>query len=84
MTIDTDESIIFNATSETSTEIPLTAAGDKVKIFYQKGEKDFVDVVEFDNLNLGQINTTKTQEKTAPAKIEETKEPVEATENTNQ
>ena len=84
MTIDTDESIIFNATSETSTEIPLTAAGDKVKIFYQKGEKDFVDVVEFDNLNLGQINTTKTQEKTAPAKIEETKEPVEATENINQ
>lgn len=73
MTLDSNESIIFNATSKISTEIPLTVVGDKVKITYQKGEKGFVDIVEFDNLTLGNKpeanNKQTTEEKTVEEKI---------------
>ncbi|MGL5330331.1 MAG: hypothetical protein ACRDD7_13765 [Peptostreptococcaceae bacterium] len=56
MTLDTNQNIIFNATSKISTELPLTVVGDKVKISYSKGEKGVVDIVEFDNLNIGNEN----------------------------
>lgn len=70
MTIDSSENIIFNATSKLSTEIPLTNVGDKVKVSFQKGEKGLVDIMEFDNLNIGNIdiknkNNTESTEKIA-------------------
>ncbi|MEG2788361.1 MAG: hypothetical protein RR942_11160 [Romboutsia sp.] len=63
MTIDSSKDIIFNATSKLSTEIPLTNAGDKVKLSYPKGEKGLVDIVDFDNLNIGSLEI-KTKENT--------------------
>ncbi|MGL5316558.1 MAG: hypothetical protein ACRC92_25095 [Peptostreptococcaceae bacterium] len=63
ITLDTVEGMIFSATSKVSTEIPLTVAGDKVKVSYQKDEKGLIDIVEFDNLNISSDgNTTKAQE----------------------
>lgn len=61
LTIDTKDGLIFNSTSKVSTELPLTVAGDKIKISYQKGEKGIVDIIEFDNIN---INNTPTEAKT--------------------
>ena len=52
LTIDTDNSKIFRATSKVSSKLPLTQIGDKVKLSYQKGEKGLVDITEFDNLNI--------------------------------
>ena len=52
LTIDSDTSKIFRVTSKTSSELPLTQVGDKVKLSYQKGEKGLVDITEFDNLNI--------------------------------
>ncbi len=63
MTINENQNIIFNATSKLSIEIPLTSVGDKVKISYQKGEKGFVDIVEFDNLTLGKVKAVNVDEK---------------------
>lgn len=72
MTIDSSENIIFNATSKLSTEIPLTNVGDKVKISFQKGEEGLVDIIEFDNLNIGNIETkNKNQSKNTEEVIEE-------------
>ena len=79
MTIDSDENIIFNATSKVSTELPLTIVGDKVKISYQKGEKEFVDIIEFDNLSLGdkkEIKKEDLQEKTSNDEKNDIKEEV--------
>ena len=53
LTIDSDNNKIFVATSKVSTELPLTVVGDKVKIAYQEGKSGVVDIIEFDNLNLG-------------------------------
>jgi hypothetical protein len=63
MTLNENQNIIFNATSKLSIKIPLTSVGDKVKISYQKGEKGFVDIVEFDNLTLGNLKAVKVDEK---------------------
>ena len=52
LTIDSDNSKIFRATSKVSSKLPLTQIGDKVKLSYQKGEKGLVDITEFDNLNI--------------------------------
>lgn len=63
ITLDTVEGMIFSATSKVSTEIPLTVAGDKVKVSYQKDAKGLIDIVEFDNLNiLSDGKVTKAQE----------------------
>lgn len=59
MTIDSKPNIIFNATSKVSTEIPLTSVGDKVKISFSKLENGLLDIIEFDNLNIGNINSNK-------------------------
>ena len=59
MTIDSKPNIIFNATSKVSTEIPLTNVGDKVKISFPKGEDGFLDIIEFDNLNIGNVDSNK-------------------------
>jgi hypothetical protein len=66
MTINENQNIIFNATSKLSIKIPLTSVGDKVKISYQNGEKGFVDIIEFDNLTLGNVKAVNVD-----AKIEE-------------
>ncbi|MDK2563785.1 hypothetical protein QOZ84_09510 [Romboutsia sedimentorum] len=63
MTINENQNIIFNATSKLSIKIPLTSVGDKVKISYQKGEKGFVDIIEFDNLTLGNVKAVNVDEK---------------------
>lgn len=63
MTINENQNIIFNATSKLSIKIPLTSVGDKVKISYQKGEKGFVDIIEFDNLTLGNVKAINVDEK---------------------
>ncbi len=63
MTIDSKPNRIFNATSKVSTEIPLTNVGDKVKISFPKGETGVLDIIEFDNLNIGNIDN-KTDNKT--------------------
>ena len=55
LTIDSDTSKIFNGMSKVSSELPLTQVGDKVKISYQKGAKGLVDMNEFDNLNIANI-----------------------------
>lgn len=59
MTIDSKPNIIFNATSKVSTEIPLTNIGDKVKISFPKGEDGFLDIIEFDNLDIGNVDSNK-------------------------
>lgn len=59
ITIDSKPNIIFNATSKVSNEIPLTTVGDKVKISFPKGEHGFLDIIEFDNLNIGNTNSNK-------------------------
>ena len=61
LTIDTDTSRIFNAMSKVSSELPLTQVGDKVKLSYQKEAKGLVDINEFDNLNIlnVEVDTTK-------------------------
>lgn len=53
ITLDTNEKIIFTATSKVSKELPLTQPLDKVKISYQKSDKLVVEIVSFDNLNIG-------------------------------
>lgn len=63
MTIDSKPNRIFNATSKVSTEIPLTNVGDKVKISFPKGETGVLDIIEFDNLSIGNIDN-KTDNKT--------------------
>ena len=55
LTIDSDTSNIFRATSKISSKLPLTQVGDKVKLSYQKGEKGLVDITEFDNLNIQNV-----------------------------
>ncbi len=63
MTLNENQNIIFNATSKLSIKIPLTSVGDKVKISYQKGEKGFVDIIEFDNLTLGNVKAVNADKK---------------------
>ncbi|SCI11341.1 MULTISPECIES: hypothetical protein [unclassified Romboutsia] len=53
LTLDTNENIIFTATSKVSTELPLTAVSDQVKIDYQEGKSGVVEIISFDNLNIG-------------------------------
>ena len=55
LTLENNGDKVFNATSKVSIDLPLTQVGDKVKITYQKGEKGFVDIVEFDNLSIGNM-----------------------------
>ncbi len=52
ITIDKNEQI-FIGTSRISDELPLTNVGDKIKISYQKSEEEVIDIVEFNNLNIG-------------------------------
>ncbi|MEG2057537.1 MAG: hypothetical protein RRZ84_06450 [Romboutsia sp.] len=59
MTIDTAQGMIFRSTSKEGKEIALTLVGDKVKISYQKGEKGLVDIIEFDNLNISNVEDNK-------------------------
>ena len=63
MTIDSKEGIIFTATSKVSSELPLTQVGDKVKISYQKSEKDIVDIIELDNLSISNGQSKKEESK---------------------
>lgn len=79
MTIDSANGLIFSSTSKVSTEIPLTVAGDKIKISYQKGEKGIVDIVEFDNLNIASDGQSAKTEEISDTITEET-----TTENTTQ
>ena len=55
LTIDKDINKIFVSTSKTSTELPLTLVGDKVKIDYQNNNSNVVDIIKFDNLSLGPV-----------------------------
>ena len=55
LTIDKDINKIFVSTSKTSTELPLTLVGDKVKIDYQNNNSNVVDIITFDNLSLGVV-----------------------------
>ena len=47
--------------SKVSSELPLNQVGDKVKLSYQKEAKGLVDINEFDNLNIlnVEVDTTK-------------------------
>ena len=78
LTIDSDNNI-FVATSKVSTELPLTLVGDKVKIAYQEGKTGVVDIIEFDNLNLGDVieknkseNSTQEESKTEDSETDKT------------
>ena len=78
LTIDSDNNI-FVATSKVSTELPLTVVGDKVKIAYQEGKTGVVDIIEFDNLNLGDVieknkseNSTQEESKTEDSETDKT------------
>ena len=81
LTIDTDKEKIFTSTSKVSTELPLTVIGDKVKIDYQEGKNEVVDIIEFDNLNIGINSDTDKKEET---KTNEDKKEESKTENTNE
>ena len=63
LTIDSDKNKIFVSTSKTSTELPLTLVGDKVKIDYQNNDSNVFDIITFDNLSLGTTNSTVKDEK---------------------
>lgn len=79
MTIDTKDGVIYTATSKISTEIPLTAVGDKVKVSFQAKNSGLIELIEFDNLNIGTSeNTSQEQVKT------QEEETSENTETTNQ
>lgn len=55
MTVDIAQNIIFTSTSKVANEIPLTVVGDKVKISYEKGQKGVVDIIEFNNLTINDV-----------------------------
>lgn len=57
MTVDTAQSIIFTSKSNVAHEMPLTVVGDKVKISYEKGQKGFVDIIEFNNLTIADVES---------------------------
>lgn len=57
MTVDIAQNIIFTSTSKVANEIPLTVVGDKVKISYEKGQKGFVDIIEFNNLTINDVQS---------------------------
>ena len=83
LTIDSDNNI-FVATSKVSTELPLTVVGDKVKIAYQEGKTGVVDIIEFDNLNLGDVIEKNKSEnsKQEESKIEDSETDKTESENT--
>ena len=83
LTIDSDNNI-FVATSKVSTELPLTLVGDKVKIAYQEGKTGVVDIIEFDNLNLGDVIEKNKSEnsKQEESKIEDSETDKTESENT--
>ena len=46
---------IFTGTSRTSTQLPITMVGDKVSVSYDKTDSNIINIVEFDNKNIGKI-----------------------------
>lgn len=57
LTIDSKNEVIFKGSSKVSNELTLSQIGDKVKIAFQKGEQNLVDIIEFNNLNIGETGT---------------------------
>lgn len=57
LTIDSKNEAIFKGGSKVSNELTLSQIGDKVKIAFQKGEQNLVDIIEFNNLNIGETGT---------------------------
>lgn len=57
LTIDSKNEVIFKGSSKVSNELTLSQIGDKVKIAFQKGEQNLVDIIEFNNLNIGETST---------------------------
>lgn len=57
LTIDSKNDVIFKGGSKVSNELTLSQIGDKVKIAFQKGEQNLVDIIEFNNLNIGETGT---------------------------
>ena len=58
ITLSNNSKLIFTATSKVSNEIPLTMVGDKVSISYDKTSEKVISIVEFDNKNLGDDEST--------------------------
>lgn len=57
LTINSKNEAIFKGSSKVSNELTLSQIGDKVKIAFQKGEQNLVDIIEFNNLNIGETGT---------------------------
>jgi len=66
-----NENRLFTGSSELSPKLPLTQAGDKVKIEYIETDEDVATMMAFDNLNL-QLNVAADQ-KAVREKVEERK-----------
>ncbi len=62
---------LFTGSSQLSPKLPLTQAGDKVKIEFIETDEDVVTMMAFDNLNL-QLNVSADQ-KAVREKVEERK-----------
>lgn len=71
-----NENRLFTGSSELSPKLPLTRAGDKVKIEYIETDEDVVTIMKFDNLHL-QLRTTADQ-KAVKEKVEERKSGAES------
>lgn len=62
ITLKDNNQFIFTGTSKTSEELPITMAGDKVSISYDKTDSNIISMVEFDNNNIGKKEKTSTKE----------------------
>ncbi len=50
---------LFVASSSVSQELPITQAGDSVTVFYDEATQSVVDIMSFDNLEIGLIKKKK-------------------------
>ncbi len=68
ITLKDNKELIFTGTSKISNELPLTAVGDKITIYYDKTNSNVISISEFDNHNIGKQETSSTEESTDDSK----------------
>ena len=68
ITLKDNKELIFTGTSKISNELPLTAVGDKITIYYDKTNSNVISISEFDNHNIGKQEASSTEESTYDSK----------------
>lgn len=57
ITLKDNDELIFTAISKISSELPITAVGDKVSISYEKTDSNIISIAKFDNKNIGKVES---------------------------